>query len=100
MIDDQVLQFVIQVASREADDLGYDELRAPTAETVLYGDDNGIDSLSLVRLVAALERAAEQQFGRRVVLADERAMSMRRSPFRTVATLAELLQERLGGPHA
>ena len=64
------------------------------------GDDNGIDSLSLVRLVAALERAAEQQFGRRVVLADERAMSMRRSPFRTVATLAELLQERLGGPHA
>lgn len=72
MIDDQVLQLVIQVASREADDLGYDELRAPTAETVLYGDDNGVDSLSLVRLVAALERAAEQQFGRRVVLADER----------------------------
>jgi hypothetical protein len=30
-----------------------------------------------------------------VVLADDRAMSRRNSPFRTVGTLAELLDERL-----
>jgi acyl carrier protein len=61
----------------------------------LFGGTEGIDSLALVQIVAELERAAEKRFGKRVVLADERAMSRRTSPFRTVGTLAELLQERL-----
>lgn len=94
MSDDKALQLVIDVVRREADDLGYDELREPSAETILFGEGSGVDSLSLVRLVAAVERASERDFGRRVVLADERAMSMRRSPFRTVGSLAELLSER------
>ena len=39
------------------------------------------------------------------MLADEKAMSMRSSPFRTVGTLADLLLQRLGAdecmkPHA
>jgi len=38
--------------------------------------------------------------GKKVVLADERAMSRRNSPFRTVGTLGELLHERLGEAHA
>jgi len=93
---EQVLQLVLETVSDEADDLGYDQLRAPTADTALFGGEPGVDSLSLVRLVAAVERAAEVRFSRNIVLADERAMSMRRSPFRTVGTLASLLFERLG----
>jgi acyl carrier protein len=91
----QVLQLVIETVSREADDLGYNELRVPTAETSLFGGEAGVDSLSLVRLIAAVERAAEIQFGRNIVLADEKAMSMRSSPFRTVGTLGDLLYQRL-----
>jgi acyl carrier protein len=93
---EQVLQLVLTTVSEEAEDIGYDELRAPTAETPLYGGDTGVDSLSLVRLVAAIERAAQVRFGRNIVLADERAMSMRKSPFRTPGALAELLYVRLG----
>lgn len=91
---------VLDTARAEADDLGYEFLREPTAETPLYGDESGLDSLSLVRLIAAVERAAERAFGRRLVLADERAMSMRRSPFRTIGTLAELLAARMDGVDA
>jgi acyl carrier protein len=78
-----------------ADELGYDTLRNVSADTRLFGGDHGIDSLSLVRLIAELERAAETKLGRRVVLADERAMSRHASPFRSVGTLAALLEERM-----
>lgn len=100
MDEQQVLKLVLGTISQEADDLGYDELRTASADTPLYGGGSGVDSLSLVRLVAAIERAAARQFGRSVILADEKAMSMRNSPFRTVGTLAQLLRERLGSVHA
>jgi acyl carrier protein len=96
MDEEQVLKLVLATFRQEAADLGYDQLRDANADTALFGGEAGVDSLSLVRLVAAVERAAESQFGRRIVLADERAMSMRNSPFRTAGTLAHLLQQRLG----
>jgi acyl carrier protein len=97
---DQALDLVVSIVQAEADDLGYEDLRKAAADTMLFGGSDGVDSLSLVRLVTAVERAAEARFGKRVVLADEKAMSMRNSPFRTVGTLAQLLEERLGGGHA
>jgi len=99
-MNDGSLELVVATVAREAEDLGYESLRRPVAETALFGGSEGIDSLSLVRLVSAVERAAEREFGRRVVLADEKAMSMRNSPFRTVRTLAELLSQRLAAGNA
>jgi acyl carrier protein len=90
------LDLVTTVVKDMSVELGYDSLSKPSADTALFGGTDGIDSLSLVRIVAEIERAAEDRFAKRVVLADERAMSRRNSPFRTVGTLAELLQERLG----
>lgn len=91
----QVLQLVLATLRDEADDLGYEELAQAGTDTPLYGGEAGIDSLSLVRLIVAVEGAAARAFGRHVTLADERAMSMRHSPFRTVGSLAQLLHERL-----
>lgn len=96
----QVLELVLETISSEADELGYAHLREPGPDTPLYGGESGIDSLSLVRLIVAVEAAAAGRFGRRVSLADERAMSMRSSPFRTAGTLAGLLAERLGAADA
>jgi acyl carrier protein len=79
-----------------ADEIGYETLRSVTADTELFGGPDGIDSLSLVRLVAEIEREAERELNKRILLADERAMSRRSSPFRTVGTLSEFLEERLG----
>ena len=98
--EEQVLELVVATVSREADDLGYDELRVPTAATALFGGESGVDSLSLVRLIAAVERAAQAHFDRNIVLADEKAMSMRSSPFRTVGTLADLVLQRLSAVDA
>jgi acyl carrier protein len=83
-----------------AAETGYDHLRKVTAETPLFGGDQGVDSLTLVRLIADIERLAEDTFGKQVVLADELAMSRRSSPFRTVGSLSELLQEQIGAANA
>ncbi len=90
----------VQVLVREAvndlnDELEYDGLRDPTEETVIFDGSAGVDSLSLVSLIVSLEAACEAEFGVEVSLADERAMSRHRSPFRTVGSLIELILERL-----
>jgi acyl carrier protein len=88
----EVVKTVVHELSEE---LGYDSFADAGPDTPLYGDATGIDSLSLVLIVAAVERAAESTFDKRVLLADERAMSRRNSPYRTLGTLADLLRERL-----
>jgi acyl carrier protein len=95
MENDEVLGLVLETIRVEAEDLGYEHLRNADAATPLYGGASGIDSLSLIRLIVSVESAAHARFGQRVTLADDRAMSMRSSPFRTAGTLASLLRSRM-----
>jgi acyl carrier protein len=82
------------------EELEYDTLQNVTEDTVVYGGDDGIDSLSLVRLVVDLERQVEEVFGKRVTLADEKAMSMRNSPYRSAGALTDFIVTRLETAHA
>lgn len=58
-------------------------------DTPLYGAKGALDSLAFVSLIIAIEQAIEEKFGITVVLADEKAMSQRNSPFRSVGTLVD-----------
>lgn len=60
-------------------------------DTVLYGDDGLLDSIQLVNLIVAVERRVEEIMGFSVAIADEKAISQRNSPFRTVRTLCEYI---------
>jgi len=63
-------------------------------ETQLFGRGSRLDSLGLVNLVVATEaRLAES--GAALALADERAMSQKQSPFRTVETLCDYIASAL-----
>lgn len=53
----------------------------------LYGVERVLDSLALVRLLVAVEQGIEDELGATLTLADEKAASQQRSPFRTVGTL-------------
>jgi acyl carrier protein len=96
-LNSNALQIVKSVVENLSGELGYDALHKVSPETELFGGPDSIDSLSLVRIVAEVERVAEEKLGKRVVLADDRAMSRRNSPFRSVGTLADLLNERIAG---
>lgn len=70
------------------------------ADTRLFGRQGLFDSLGLVSLVVSVEEAIEDRFGAVVSLADERAMSQARSPFRTVRALAEYASGLIEAPAA
>lgn len=57
----------------------------------LYGLTGVLDSLGLVTLIVAIEQAVEDELGLVISLADERAMSQKNSPFRTIGTLADYI---------
>lgn len=61
------------------------------AETVLLGKSSHFDSLGLVNYIVDVEQALDEELGVAVTLADERAMSQTRSPFRTVQSLTDYI---------
>lgn len=52
-----------------------------------------LNSLDLVSVIVGLEERLEDEYGVSVTIADERAMSQRHSPFRTVGTLADYVHQ-------
>jgi acyl carrier protein len=60
-----------------------------TEETVLVGADPVLDSLGVVQLIVEVEQRVEQNHGISVTLANDKAMSQKNSPFRTVGVLAD-----------
>lgn len=66
----------------------------------LFGGDGTLDSLALVTLVMMVEQRIEERTGVGLTIADERAMSQKSSPFRSVESLADyvaaLLKEANG----
>lgn len=64
-------------------------IKAP--DTQLIGPDSALDSMRLVTLIMTTEREIEDAFGVALTLADERALSMNASPFRSVNALADYI---------
>lgn len=92
---------LLRAALRDlGEELGRAELRSVGEDFRLFGAKSVLDSMALVSLIADLEGRLATEFGRTVVLADERAMSQARSPFRTVASLREHIAARLAEPGA
>lgn len=71
------------------------ELDNPTNKTKLYGEKSVLDSMGLVYLITDIEERISDEFEKDIVLADEKAMSQKTSPFRDVETLAKYIQNLL-----
>lgn len=59
--------------------------------TRLIGRKGILSSLELVRLIVNLEQQINDEYGLTLTIADERAMSQEKSPFRTIGSLADYL---------
>jgi acyl carrier protein len=59
--------------------------------TRLLGSGSALDSMHLVSLIIAIEREVEESCGVALTLADERALSMKASPFRSIQSLADYI---------
>ena len=68
-------------------DLDKNEKITKTEETNLFGAGDSLDSLALINLITIIEEKIEEVTGEYISLADEKAMSLDESPFKTVTTL-------------
>jgi acyl carrier protein len=62
-------------------------------ETVLFGTNSSIDSLSLVSVIVDLESTFSLDYDLDISLTDDRAMTREKSPFDSVASLVEYIDE-------
>lgn len=68
--------------------------------TVLFGEGSKLESLGLVTLIVGVEQRISDDLGVTVTLVNEKAMSLRNSPFRTVETLTDYVMELIAEAEA
>ena len=66
-----------------------------STQTILFGPLGKLDSMGLVSLIVATEGKIEEKFNVRLVLADEKAMSQKNSPFLSIESLANYISKLL-----
>jgi acyl carrier protein len=91
----RIEKIIIETLNEINEELENENLNNPTSETKLYGGSGSLDSLALVSLITDLEERISDEFEKDIVLADEKAMSQKTSPFRNVETLTNYIQKLL-----
>ncbi|EKJ1226319.1 hypothetical protein PIR09_001744 [Campylobacter coli] len=74
-----------------SEDLENENLKNPTMQTKIYGVEGNLDSLALVGLVSDLESIIADEFGVDLVLASDKTMSQKNSPFKDVESLSNYI---------
>lgn len=86
-------QLILTTVADLRADLALPVLEAAGPETPLLGGGSDLDSMALVNLIADLEGRLQERYGADWILADERAFSRHRSPFRSVGDLRDFIIE-------
>lgn len=94
---ERILDIVIQQAKELNEELTNKIPLEQGADAPLFGGDGVLDSIALVTLIVAVEQAIEDEFDTALTIADEKAMSQKVSPFRTVGALSAYVQKLIKG---
>jgi acyl carrier protein len=92
---DKIFEIISNAVNELNEELDYDSLKNVNEKTSIFGGEEGIDSLSLVLLVTSVEAGIYNELDKSVTLADEKAMSMHNSPYRSVGALLDFTLQRL-----
>lgn len=88
---------IVYEVMKELNEEREDEAKLDLNEnTILFGRHSNLDSLGLVNLIVGVEQTVLDELDMEITLTDEKAMSQRRSPFRTVRLLVDYICS-LGG---
>ena len=60
-------------------------------QTPIFGGKGKLDSLGLVTFLVAVEQKIEDEYTTSITIADEKAMSHKHSPFKTINSLADYI---------
>jgi acyl carrier protein len=84
----ELTQLIIDTTRDVAAEQSLELTEELSPETRLFGANGLLDSLALVALVIAVEQAIEDKFAMVIELADDKALSQKNSPYRTIGSLA------------
>jgi acyl carrier protein len=86
-MQDKIEKIIIETLVELNEELENESFENPDSKTKLYGANGGLDSLALVSFITDLEEKISDEFEKEIILADEKAMSAKTSPFRNVESL-------------
>lgn len=88
MIKDKIQNIVIECLK----DIKQDEV---DKNSILIGNEGILDSLDFVNLLVSIEEYICEEFEQEITIADERAFSRSKSPFKNINSLCEYIFELL-----
>ncbi len=90
---DKVLEIVYEAVEELNEQLPKKRRLEKKEDQALFGEAGKLDSLNLVNLIVNIEALIDEEMDKTITLADEKAMSMKNSPFRTIGTIADFIVE-------
>ncbi|MBN2106730.1 MAG: hypothetical protein JW832_04830 [Deltaproteobacteria bacterium] len=90
-IESQVDQILFAAIQEINEQLPAGQTIAAEKSTLLFGREGVLDSLTLVNLIVAAEQKVQETLNISITLADDRAMSQKNSPFKSVESLANYI---------
>ena len=89
-LESKIIKFLEDFLKEELD-----ESIELSLDSKLFGGGGPLDSMALVNLIVDLEELIEDDYGKTITLANEKAMSRRTSPFSRVQNLIDYVKEQL-----
>lgn len=87
----EILQWIYDAIDEVNEDLDQSGQILKSVDAQIFGNESALDSMGLVNLITLIEQRIEDETGKFISIADEKAMSMESSPFKTVASLKEYI---------
>ena len=94
-MQEKIEKIIIDTLKDLNEELENEAFLNPNSKTKLYGGNGAMDSLALVSFIADLEDKISDEFEKDIILADEKAMSAKTSPFRNIEGLTSYIKSLL-----
>ena len=89
--NERVEKIIFDVIDETNEELSDSEKIGTSVDTILFGENGALDSIGLVNFIVEVEQKIGEVFETSVLIADEKAVSQKNSPFRTIGTLVDYL---------
>lgn len=87
-----VLEIIYEVIDEVNLELSESSRIEKNEQAVIFGEQSTLDSMELVNFITLVEEKLEEATGHFIPIADERAMSMESSPFKTIGSLKQYIE--------
>ena len=92
---EKVINIILDTINDFNEDLESNDKMSTNLKDTIYGDGSSLDSLGLVSFIVGLEEELEDAFGKSISLADEKAMSQKSNPYKSIDSLSEFILKLL-----